>query len=126
MVYAVLTKVVGFLRLQVDYENVRRRAQEIGDVIQRLNAQKLKLRNTSNNLHNAWQGEAADIFKAKLDELINELDSAIREMSTIKNTILSVAESIRKTDEGIANEVARGSITGIRYAVAGRGSEGGG
>lgn len=112
------------MRLQVDYENVRARAQEIGDVIQRLNAQKLKLLNIYNNLHNAWQGEAADIFKAKLEELIQELDSAIKEMTSIKNAILTVAESIRKTDEGLANEVAKGSLAGTRYAVSGHGSSG--
>lgn len=112
------------MRLQVDYENVRARAQEIGDVIQRLNAQKLKLLNIYNNLHNAWQGEAADIFKAKLEELIQELDSAIKEMTFIKNAILTVAESIRKTDEGLANEVAKGSLAGTRYAVSGHGSSG--
>lgn len=112
------------MRLQVNYENVRARAQEIGDVIQRLNAQKLKLLNIYNNLHNAWQGEAADIFKAKLEELIQELDSAIKEMTSIKNAILTVAESIRKTDEGLANEVAKGSLAGTRYAVSGHGSSG--
>lgn len=114
------------MRLQVDYENVRARAQEIGDVIQRLNAQKLNLLNIYNNLHNAWQGEAAAIFKSKLDELIQELDSAIKEMTAIKNAILTVAESIRKTDEGLANEVAKGSLAGTRYAVSGYGSGGGG
>ena len=113
------------MRLQVNYENVRARAQEIGDVIQRLNAQKLNLLNIYNNLHNAWQGEAAAIFKAKLDELIQELDSAIKEMNAIKNAILTVAESIRKTDEGLANEVAKGSLTGTIYAVSGYGSGGG-
>lgn len=114
------------MRLQVNYENVRARAQEIGDVIQRLNAQKLNLLNIYNNLHNAWQGEAAAIFKAKLDELIQELDSAIKEMNAIKNAILTVAESIRKTDEGLANEVAKGSLAGTIYAVSGYGSGGGG
>lgn len=113
------------MRLQVNYENVRARAQEIGDVIQRLNAQKLNLLNIYNNLHNAWQGEAAAIFKAKLDELIQELDSAIKEMNAIKNAILTVAESIRKTDEGLANEVAEGSLAGTIYAVSGYGSGGG-
>lgn len=113
------------MRLQVNYENVRARAQEIGDVIQRLNAQKLNLLNIYNNLHNAWQGEAAAIFKAKLDELIQELDSAIKEMNAIKNAILTVAESIRKTDEGLANEVAKGSLAGTIYAVSGYGSGGG-
>lgn len=105
---------------------MRARAQEIGDVIQRLNAQKLNLLNIYNNLHNAWQGEAAAIFKAKLDELIQELDSAIKEMNAIKNAILTVAESIRKTDEGLANEVAKGSLAGTIYAVSGYGSGGGG
>lgn len=114
------------MRLQVNYENMRARAQEIGDVIQRLNAQKLNLLNIYNNLHNAWQGEAAAIFKAKLDELIQELDSAIKEMNAIKNAILTVAESIRKTDEGLANEVAKGSLAGTIYAVSGYGSGGGG
>ena len=47
-------------------------------------------------------------------------------MTAIKNAILTVAESIRKTDEGLANEVAKGSLAGTRYAVSGYGSGGGG
>lgn len=102
------------MRLQVNYENVRARAQEIGDVIQRLNAQKLNLLNIYNNLHNAWQGEAAAIFKAKLDELIQELDSAVKEMANILREILVAAESIKKADERLADSLNNASNANVR------------
>lgn len=102
------------MRLQVNYENVRARAKEIGDVIQRLNAQKLNLLNIYNNLHNAWQGEAAAIFKAKLDELIQELDSAVKEMANILREILVAAESIKKADERLADSLNNTSNANVR------------
>lgn len=93
------------MQVKVDYENVRARAQEISNTIAALNARKHVLINTSNNLHNAWQGEAADAFKVKLDELIKELNSAINEMSNILREILAVAESIKKADERLADSL---------------------
>lgn len=118
------------MRLQVDYENVRARAQEISDVIQRLNAQKLKLLNIYNNLHSAWQGEAADAFKVKLDELIQELDSAVKEMANILREILVVAESIKKADERLADSLNNTSNANVRggggYGAFGSGGGGGG
>ena len=93
------------MRLQVNYENVRARAQEISNTIADLNTRKQVLINISNNLHNAWQGEAASAFKVKLDELIQELDSDIKEMINILREILAVAESIRKADERLADSL---------------------
>ncbi len=93
------------MRLQVDYENVQARAQEISNTIADLNARKQVLINTSHNLHNAWQGEAADAFKVKLDELIKELNSAINEMGSVLREILAVAESIKKADERLADSL---------------------
>ena len=97
------------MRLQVDYENVRARAQEISHTIADLNARKQVLINTSNNLHNAWQGEAASAFKAKLDELIQELDSVIKEMANILREILNVTNSIKKADERLADSLTNTS-----------------
>lgn len=93
------------MKIRIDYENVRRCAQEISNEIQVLNARKLDLINTSNSLHTAWQGEAANTFKAKLDELIKELDSSIKEMAAILRDILQVAETIRREDERLAGEI---------------------
>ena len=118
------------MRLQVDYENVRARAQEIGDTIADLNSRKQVLINTSNNLHNAWQGEAADAFKVKLDELIKELDSAVKEMANILREILVVAESIKKADERLADSLNNTSNAKVRggggYGAFGSGGGGGG
>lgn len=100
------------MKLRVDYENVRARVQEISDIIQRLNAQKATLIQTSNNLHDAWQGEAATAFKLKFDELIQELDKAIKEMTAIKNDILTVANNIKKEDERLASYVSRAGTGG--------------
>lgn len=110
------------MRLLVDYENVRARAQEISNTIADLNARKQVLINTSNKLHNAWQGEAASAFKVKLDELIQELDSAIKEMTNILREILAVAESIRKADERLAdslNNTSNADGRGGGFSVSG-------
>ena len=113
------------MRLQVNYENVRARAQEISNTIADLNAKKQVLINTSNNLQNAWHGEAADAFKVKLDELIKELDSA-----NILREILVVAESIKKADERLADSLNNTSNANVRggggYGAFGSGGGGGG
>lgn len=115
------------MRLQVDYENVRARAQEISNTIADLNARKQVLINTSNNLQNAWQGEAADAFKVKLDELIKELDSAVKEMANILREILVVAESIKKADERLADSLDNANVRGGGgYGAFGSGGGGGG
>lgn len=118
------------MQVKVDYENVRARAQEISNTIAALNARKHVLINTSNNLHNAWQGEAADAFKVKLDELIKELNSAINEMSNILREILAVAESIKKADERLADSLNNTSNAKVRggggYGAFGSGGGGGG
>ena len=93
------------MKLRIDYNNVLRRAQEISNVIQVLNARKNDLLQTSNSLHAAWQGEAANTFQVKLDELIKELDASIKEMSAILRDILTIADSIKKEDERLASEV---------------------
>ena len=93
------------MKLRIDYNNVLRRAQEISNVIQVLNARKNDLLQTSNSLHAAWQGEAANTFQVKLDELIKELDVSIKEMSAILRDILTIADSIKKEDERLASEV---------------------
>lgn len=92
------------MKLRIDYNNVLRRAQEISNVIQVLNARRNDLLQTSNNLHAAWEGEAASTFQAKLDELIKELDASIKEMSVILRDILTIADSIKKEDERLAAE----------------------
>lgn len=118
------------MRLQVDYENVRARAQEISHTIADLNARMQILINTSNDLHNAWQGEAADIFKAKLHESIQELDSAIKDMTNILREILAVAESIKKADERLADSLNNTSNSDGRsgggYGTFGSGGGGSG
>ena len=118
------------MRLQVDYENVRRRAQEISHTISDLSARKQTLINTSNNLHNAWKGEAAATFKAKLDELIQELNSAIKEMSNILREILAIADRIKKEDERLADSLTNTSNGNSRggggYGAFGSGGGGGG
>lgn len=118
------------MQVKVDYENVRARAQEISNTIAALNARKHVLINTSNNLHNAWQGEAADAFKVKLVELIKELDSAIKEMANILREILMVAESIKKADERLADSLNNTSNAKARggggYGAFGSGGGGGG
>ena len=118
------------MRLQVNYENVRARAQEISNTIADLNAKKQVLINTSNNLHNAWHGEAADAFKVKLDELIKELDSAVKEMTNILREILVVTDSIKKADERLADSLNNTSNANVRggggYGAYGRGGGGGG
>lgn len=105
------------MKIRVDYEAVRRRAQEIGDCIQRLNAQKVALRAAYNNLGNAWQGEAASVFKRKLDELIRELETAIKEMTAIKQDILITAAKIKNTDEQLASEIVSGTRTGVSRLI---------
>ncbi|WP_417133047.1 WXG100 family type VII secretion target [Phascolarctobacterium succinatutens] len=118
------------MRLKVNYENVRARAQEISNTIADLNAKKQVLINTSNNLQNAWHGEAADAFKVKLDELIKELDSAVKEMANILREILVVAESIKKADERLADSLNNTSNANVRggggYGAFGSGGGGGG
>ena len=114
------------MKIRINYENVRRRAEEISNVIQVLNARKLDLINTSNSLHSVWQGEAANTFKAKLDELIKELDSSIKEMAAILRDILQVVETIRREDERLAEEIGGiGSSSGFTGG-AGEGGGGGG
>lgn len=116
------------MRLQVDYENVRARAQEISNTIADLSARKQELINTSNNLHNAWQGEAATTFKAKLDELIQVLTYAIKEMAAILREILAVAESIKREDERLAGEISNTSNEegrGGGFSIGGFGAGGG-
>lgn len=93
------------MKLRIDYNNVIRRAQEISNVIQVLNARKIDLLQTSNSLHAAWQGEAANTFQVKLDSLIKELDASIKEMSAILRDILAIADRIKKEDERLASEI---------------------
>lgn len=110
------------MKIRINYENVRRRAEEISNVIQVLNARKLDLINTSNRLHSVWQGEAANTFKAKLDELIKELDSSIKEMAAILRDILQVLDSIKREDERLAGEI--GGIGGGASYPSGAGGIG--
>lgn len=98
------------MALRIDYENVKARAQDIDDVIQKLKTLKDKLQNVHSNLQYAWQGDAADVFKCKLNDLISELDKTIKEMHSIKRDILTVAKSIKETDENLANDISRNRI----------------
>lgn len=94
--------------MRIDYEIVRRQVQHIEFTIEQLNVDKKKLKNMYYDLPSIWQGEAADVFKNKLAELIQELEKDIREMSSIRDTIMMVAINIKRTDEKLSNEIGNG------------------
>lgn len=111
--------------IRIDYDTTLKQIDKITDAAQVLNSERDNLKQISNNLDLIWQGEAASEFKTKLDELIQELEAATKDMLRLDQDILNVVKEIRNTDENLAKDIGKIGKSG-NFGIGGFGAGGGG
>ena len=87
--------------IRINLSNVRRQVNLLRDAQRTVQREMQKIQSLKASVSQYWQGNAADIFKSKLDEQYVQLFDLSKRLDTVANTIESVAERIRREEEAL-------------------------
>lgn len=93
------------MAFRINYSKVLSQADSISENARELSLQLKLLAQIEQDCKVAWQGEAANVFLAKLSELKDNVSRTSSKMSALASTIKYCAEQIRRADES-ANKSA--------------------
>lgn len=93
--------------LRINYQSVMNRAQEMENQITRLSREINSMESLRNQSRACWDGPASEVFRRKLDQLIDNTRATQRRMKNVVEDIRTVADRIRREDEELAKRAAQ-------------------
>ncbi len=105
--------------IRINYELTVMKGRQIKELSKELNTVIYKLEELQSESASYWQGEAANAYRQRVEELALYIRKLFQEMSELGNAIIKIANTIKAADEAIARRT--GGFSG-----GGRGGGGGG
>lgn len=93
--------------LRINYQSVMNRAQEMENQITRLSREINSMESLRIQSKSCWDGPASEVFRGKLDQLIENTRATQRRMKNVVEDIRTVADRIRREDEELARRAAQ-------------------
>jgi len=93
--------------LRINYQSVMNRAQEMENQITRLSREINSMETLRIQSKSCWDGPASEVFRGKLDQLIENTRATQRRMKNVVEDIRTVADRIRREDEELARRAAQ-------------------
>ena len=93
--------------LRINYQSVMDRAQEMENQITRLSREINSMETLRIQSKSCWDGPASEVFRGKLDQLIENTRATQRRMKNVVEDIRTVADRIRREDEELARRAAQ-------------------
>ena len=93
--------------LRINYQSVMNRAQEMENQITRLSREINSMESLRIQSKSCWDGPASEVFRGKLDQLIDNTRATQRRMKNVVEDIRTVADRIRREDEELARRAAQ-------------------
>lgn len=93
--------------LRINYQSVMNRAQEMENQITRLSREINFMETLRIQSKSCWDGPASEVFRGKLDQLIENTRATQRRMKNVVEDIRTVADRIRREDEELARRAAQ-------------------
>lgn len=93
--------------LRINYQSVMNRAQEMENQITRLSREINSMEILRIQSKSCWDGPASEVFRGKLDQLIENTRATQRRMMNVVEDIRTVADRIRREDEELARRAAQ-------------------
>ncbi len=93
--------------LRINYQSVMNRAQEMENQITRLSREINSMETLRIQSKSCWDGPASEVFRGKLDQLIENTRATQRRMMNVVEDIRTVADRIRREDEELARRAAQ-------------------
>lgn len=93
--------------LRINYQSVMNRAQEMENQITRLSREINSMESLRTQSKSCWDGPASEVFRGKLDQLIENTRATQRRMKNVVEDIRTVADRIRREDEELARRAAQ-------------------
>lgn len=93
--------------LRINYQSVMNRVQEMENQITRLSREINSMETLRIQSKSCWDGPASEVFRGKLDQLIENTRATQRRMKNVVEDIRTVADRIRREDEELARRAAQ-------------------
>lgn len=92
--------------IEFNYKDAIRQADELQDIAEELQAICRKLTNQQPELANAWQGNSANLFLKKAENLCGDIKRTAKTTKSIGTAVGTAAKAIKKAED-TAKEIVR-------------------